>query len=199
MSSDSPSPLSVEEYRSLRATIRERGTARWIVIALTFVAWAWLVMPATSLLSPTQFVAAAPIYSLVPLVVLAAGFEIVFGLHVGVERVGRYLQARYEPADGSLPQWEHEAMASAAVPELRSGVDPLAAWLFMSAAVLDFAPFVAMGTGIGLGLTAGLTGQLLVSLAFHAGFVVRLMRARRFAAAQRADDLRFYGRQQRRN
>ena len=40
MSSDSPSPLSIEEYRALRATIRERGTARWIVIALTFVAWA---------------------------------------------------------------------------------------------------------------------------------------------------------------
>jgi len=77
MSSDSPPSLAVEEYRALRATIRERGTARWIVIALTFVAWG-------ALSSVDRVFAAAPSLTLVPLVVLASGFETVFALHVGV-------------------------------------------------------------------------------------------------------------------
>ena len=37
-----------------------------------------------------------PLATLVPLLVLAAAFECVFALHVGIERVGRYLQVFYE-------------------------------------------------------------------------------------------------------
>jgi len=194
MSSDSPSPLSIEEYRALRATIRERGTARWIVIALTFVAWAWIVSTTQAPLSapfPT------PLSSLIPLVVLAAGFEIVFGLHVGVERVGRYLQARYEAADGSLPQWEHEAMAAGSVPELRSGIDPLAGWLFIAAAAVNLMRFGTPIMLIDVGLPGSTWLELAVSLALHSLFVVRLSRARRFAATQRDEDLRFFGRTRR--
>jgi hypothetical protein len=197
MSSDAPSPLAVEEYRALRATIRERGTVRWIVIVLTFMAWGWAVSPVSSMITGAPLMLVVPLYSLVPLVVLAAGFETVFGLHVGVERVGRYLQARYEAADGSLPQWEHEAMAAGGVPELRSGIDPLVAWVFAGAAVLDLAPFFAAGTELPYGLTAGRTGQVLVSVVLHALFIARLFRARRFAAAQRDEDLRFFSRPRR--
>lgn len=194
MSSDPSSSLAVEEYRALRATIRERGTVRWIVIAVTFVAWAWLASPAQSLLTPSPEVLVTPILSLIPLVVLAAGFEIVFGLHVGVERVGRYLQARYESGDGSLPQWEHEAMAMGDRPELRSGVDPLASWLFIGAALINLTPFLGPGYGLPYSDSGWRVAQYLIVLLAHGLLVRRIVTARRFAAAQRADDLRFFAR-----
>lgn len=197
MSSDSPSPLSVEEYRALRATIRERGSVRWIVIAVTFVGWAWLVAPTESLLAAPAGVLATPLFSLVPLLVLAAGFETVFGLHVGVERVGRYLQARYESPDGALPQWEHEAMAAGDRPELRSGIDPLASWLFVTAALINLTPFLAPGYGMRLDQSAIHVFQILISLLGHGLFVRRVVMARRFAAGQRSEDLRFFARARR--
>src|SRR5688572_14729222 len=38
------SELAHEEFRALRATIRERGTLRLLVVLITFVAWATLAM-----------------------------------------------------------------------------------------------------------------------------------------------------------
>src|SRR5215472_6113796 len=90
--------LACEEYRALRATIRQRGTARALVSALTFVSWAVLVVWLAHGGSPVAFY-------LIPLLVLWVGFEVVFGLHVGVERIGRYLQVFYETSDG-MPKWE---------------------------------------------------------------------------------------------
>src|SRR5262249_48227793 len=105
------SELAVEEYRALRATIRERGTARVVITTFTFVAWAALVLT-------VQAVFPQPVSSLIPLLVLGAGFESVFSLHIGVERIGRYLQARYEtPAEGA-PAWEHTAMQFGRDPSL---------------------------------------------------------------------------------
>ena len=88
-----------EEFAALRATIRERGTARvWIFFA-TIAVWAALGVA-------MMLVGTAPVFTLLPLVVLAAGFEAIFHLHVGVERVGRYLQAFTEDAAaGGRPQW----------------------------------------------------------------------------------------------
>jgi hypothetical protein len=37
-----------------------------------------------------------PVASLIPLVVLAGGFEAIASLHLGVERIGRYVQVRFE-------------------------------------------------------------------------------------------------------
>ena len=39
--------------------------------------------------------AAIPVATLLPLVLLAACFEAIFALHTGVERIGRYLQVFY--------------------------------------------------------------------------------------------------------
>jgi len=186
MSSDSPSPLSIEEYRALRATIRERGTARWIVIALTFVAWG-------AIASVDRLAAGAPALSLVPLVVLAAGFETVFALHVGVERVGRYLQVRYESPDGALPQWEHEAMASSGI-DLRTGIDPLASWLFAAAAVLNLMPFLAIGLWFPIGHPPGFAFQFTLAAAATVLFLWRIFRARGIAAIQRDRDFEFFRR-----
>ena len=77
------------EYSALRATIRERGTARVCVFAAGVAAWGALTV-ATAVLAST------PLATLLPLVVLASVFEAVFALHAGVERVGRYLQVFYE-------------------------------------------------------------------------------------------------------
>ena len=77
-----PTPLAVEEYRALRATIRERGTMRLVVALITFVAWAAGALAVVSWGSVSAL-------ALLPLLVLVAGFEVVFATHVGVERIGR--------------------------------------------------------------------------------------------------------------
>ena len=82
-------PREVEEYRALRATIRERGTARvWIFVA-GLAAWAASAIATTALAAP-------PLATLLPLLVLAAGFEALVTVHIGVERIGRYVQVFLE-------------------------------------------------------------------------------------------------------
>src|SRR3954463_9411331 len=76
------------EYRALRATIRARGTARVWVFVVGLSAWAALMVATTA-------VSGVPMVALVPLVVLAGTFEAVFALHIGVERIGRYIQVFY--------------------------------------------------------------------------------------------------------
>ena len=66
------------------------------------------------------------ISTLVPLLVLAAGFEAIFALHMNVERIGRYLQVFHEQDGG----WEHVAMRfGQRFPG--AGPDPLFAQLFV--------------------------------------------------------------------
>jgi hypothetical protein len=64
-----PAQTSSEEYRELRATIRERGTARLFVMTITLVAWAGLALAIKALFF-------APVLMLVPLLLLATGFEL---------------------------------------------------------------------------------------------------------------------------
>jgi hypothetical protein len=164
-------PRELEEYRALRATIRERGTARvWIALA-GLLGWAALTIATTSLVP-------LPVATLIPLLVLAATFEIVYALHVGVERIGRYLQVFYEDP-GVDPGWESRAMAFGQhFPA--GGVDPLFALIF--------------GLAAGANLVSGLLAQpvpvewAVVGL-LHLLFLARLVAARRFAARQRPTDL----------
>jgi hypothetical protein len=74
--------LAAIEYKALRATIRESGTVRAITFLVTLCIWALLELALTAY--PQH--AMAP---LIPLLVLVAGFETFFHLHLGVERVGR--------------------------------------------------------------------------------------------------------------
>jgi hypothetical protein len=122
-----------------------------------------------------------PATSLFPLAVLAGGFEAIYAMHVGVERIGRYLQVFYEgAADG--PMWETTAMAVGPVLP-GGGVDPLFTVIFTFATVLNLIPaLVPSPTPL----------ELSVIGLLHAALLVRLIRARVAAARQRAVDLESY-------
>lgn len=90
------------EYAALRATVAARGTWRVGLAAATVAAWAMTLVAVLSLLP-------YPAAALIPLTILAAGFEAIRTLHLGIERIGRYLQVHYE-GSGSLPAWELTAM-----------------------------------------------------------------------------------------
>lgn len=158
-----------EEYRALRATIRERGTARVWVFVAGIAAWAALTATIAALASP-------PVATLLPLLVLAAAFEGVFALHVGVERVGRYIQVKFEEDGGG---WEHASMAFGR-PHGAAAADALFIVPFLLAACFNVAPaLIAEPTGPELVFVGGA----------HALFVLRLIVARVAAARQRAIDL----------
>ena len=124
-----------ERYAALRATIRERGTARMVVLPFIFIGWA-----ATAV--ATAAVITVAVSTLVPLLILVAGFEAVFALHVNVERIGRYLQVFHEKDDG----WEHVAMRfGQQFPG--SGPDPLFSRHFLLATSVNFLP-AALGGAV---------------------------------------------------
>lgn len=161
----------LEEYRALRATIRERGTTRhWVVIA-GFGLWAALGLGVAA--SST-----APFLTLLPLVVLSASFEVVFALHTGVERVGRYLQVFFE-SPGESARWEHLAMTHGAA-FVGTGVDALFSPCYLAAVAINLLP--------ALGWRPIAIDSALVALA-HAALGVRIWSARRRASTQRARDL----------
>jgi hypothetical protein len=179
MSADLPNALRVEEYRALRATIRERGSMRLFVIPLTFVAWAAILLAVLA-------AGPAPGLALLPLLALAAGFESAFSLHVGVERIGRYLEHRYEVApDG--PGWEHLTAALARQPALAAGIDPLFTRLFAVAVLAT----VGLVLSIAGPWPAGVWDRAAraAELGTAAAFLSRQFAARRFTRAQRERDL----------
>ena len=166
--------LTESEYTALRQTIASRGTTRMTLLPVTFTGWAIVAAALTVLGSP-------PATSLFPLAVLAGGFEAIHALHVGVERIGRYLQVFYERTpDG--PMWETTAMSvGPALPG--GGVDPL------FTAIFAFATFVNLIPAI---VPSPTTLELSVIGVLHAGFLIRLVRARGAATRQRAVDLESY-------
>jgi hypothetical protein len=161
-------PRALEEYSALRATIRERGTARVWVEVTGFAAYGALALASASLTD-------LPVATLLPLLLLTVIFEAVFGLHTGVERIGRYVQVFHEAAE---PGWEHQAMAFAAFRAPSS--DPLMSGCFLAAAALNFVPAV---------LSDPYPIEWIVVGTAHAAFAVRVVVARRRAGRQREADL----------
>jgi len=155
------------EFEALRATIRERGTARMVLLPVALGIWAAVAVATTAAV-------ALPIAALVPLVVLAAGFEAIYALHVNVERIGRYIQVFHEQDGG----WEHVAMAFGQRFPGR-GSDALFSGLFLVATALNFLP-------IGLG---GTTPEMIVAGFLHLLLAIHIGTARRRAARQRRQDL----------
>jgi len=151
----------------LRSTIRERGTARPWLALVGLAAWAGLVAANTALSSP-------PVASIVPLVVLATAFECVFALHIGVERIGRYLQVFHED------QWEQTAMAFGR-PAGAVRLDALFSVPFALAALINMMPAL---------IQAPTTEELVFVGGAHALFVVRIVAARMAARKQREIELR---------
>jgi hypothetical protein len=176
------------EYVALRATIRERGTARVCIFALGIAAWAALTLATAAL-------ASAPIAVLLPLVVLAGIFEAVFALHVGVERIGRYLHVFHEGQTGQAGQagqaggaggaggagaagWEHLA-AAFGKPVGAATSNPLFCVIFFLAALANALPALMLNP---------LREELIFVAGAHALFVLRLLAARHTARNQRAID-----------
>ena len=154
-----------EEYRALRATIRERGSLRVGLFVAGVVAWAALTVATAALVAP-------PVATLVPLLVLAATFEAVYALHIGVERVGRYLDVFFEDA------WEHAAGAFGR-PAGAASIDPLFVIVFAFAALCNLIPaLIAQPTPPELVFVGG----------GHAVFGVRIMVAKLTASKQREID-----------
>jgi len=155
------------EYQALRATIRERGTARMVLLPICLALWAAIAIATTA-------VVALPIAALGSLLVLAAGFESIYALHLNVERIGRYLQVFHE-SDGG---WEHVAMAfGQRYPA--GGPDALFSAIFLIATALNYLP-VALG---------GAPPELIVAGVLHLLVALRIGTARRRAAQQRRVDL----------
>jgi len=166
--------LTDSEFGSLRQTIMLRGTVRMALLPFTMLGWA---LVAVLLLLFAELPAAV----VFPLAILVAGFEAIHALHVGAERIGRYLQVYYEDAAGA-PKWETTAMAvGPALPG--GGIDPLFSVLFIAATLGNLVP----------AFTPGPTRpELAVLLPLHFAFIVRIMRARGAAARQRAVELESY-------
>lgn len=166
------------EFAALRDTIRARAGARPWVALTGLAAWAGLLV--------TVLVALPnPIAAVVPLLVLVATFEAVRALHLGIERIGRYLQVFFEEGPGGEavaldpPAWERVAMLFG--PSLPgAGGHPLLLPVFLLAAVVNFTAVVLPGP-----LPVEL-GMLAVP---HAAFLVWLLYCDRAMRGQRASDL----------
>ena len=166
--------LTESEFTALRATIASRGTVRMVLVPVVVICWA-------SLAIVVVLFGDLPVAALPPLAILVAGFEAINALHVGVERIGRYLQVFYEGRPGS-PAWETTAMAVA--PRVRSaGVDPLFTVVFAAATILNMTTaLVPEPTPL----------ETLMIGGFHAAFLVRVAHARQRAGSQRAHDLQAF-------
>jgi hypothetical protein len=163
------------EYAALRATIRERGTARLCAVAFGLAAWGALAA-ALLIAEPSGAV------TLVPLLVLVATFEINFFIHIGVERIGRYLQVFFEERTGSIG-WESTAMHYGTRFRGR-GLDPLFSIVFALASAVNFlSPFA---------VAERRPGWIVMSLVAHLVFTYRIVRARQFSSAQRSIELEHF-------
>jgi len=159
-----------DEFRILRATIQQRGTARMVVLPIVFIGWAGTAVA-------TAAVITVAVSTLVPLLILVAGFEAVFALHVNVERIGRYLEVFHEGENG--PGWEHTASLFARrFPA--AALDPLFGRLFVLATSVNFLP-AALGWEN--------MPELVILAGLHLVFINRVRLARSFAASQRTEDL----------
>jgi hypothetical protein len=163
-------PRETEEYRALRATIRERGSLRFSLFLVGIVAWAAATIA-------TGALAALPVATLLPLLVLAAGFEAVYAIHIGVERIGRYLQVFYDDEGGR--EWERTAMAYGQAYS-SGGPDALFSTCFYLATVLNFVPALLAEP---VRLEVAVVGTL------HLVFAGRVWVGRRASARQRALEL----------
>ena len=137
------------------------------LVPVIFISWAAIAVA-------TNAVITVALSTLVPLLVLVAGFEGIFALHTNVERIGRYLQDFHEDTGG----WEHVAMEfGQRFPG--GGPDPLFGRLFGVAISINYLP-AALG---------GSTAELVVLAVLHFIPIFRIRAAQSAAARQRAIDL----------
>jgi hypothetical protein len=163
--------LTSAEFAVLRQTIGLRGTVRMALVPVVCLGWAVLTL--MLLLMGTQ-----PVASVISLAVLVGGFEAVHALHVGAERIGRYLQVYYETLPNG-PRWETAVMTvGPALPG--GGIDPLFSVVFVGTAIVNMIPALLLRPTL---------LEVAVLALLHIGFIFRVVRARLAASRQRAVEL----------
>ena len=180
-----PDPILLEEFRALRATIRERTTARVQLVVLVWVAWAALALA-------IMLVVPAPLLLLVPLALLLAGFEANLRVVRGTDVMAAYLRVTFEE-DRGVPAWE---TASARLDRRGRATrdDPLFIWIFVALVAASYLCVV-----LASGETAEASARnrqdvvdLALVTASHVGVAIRFVVARRWLqAVRRADGDRF--------
>jgi hypothetical protein len=170
--------LRALEFDDLRGAIRARATLAPALVVFAVIGWATL----TLWVFTSDVVSAA---TLVPLIVLAAGFEATVALQTSANRLARYLQAAYEesltePPD-ARPRWESTSLL------FRQRFGPIGSnalfpVLFGLATAVNFVPAAVSGTSeelAGIGLA-------------HLLLIVRIVIADRRAGRRQDEDLERY-------
>lgn len=140
-----------------------------VIVPIVFVGWAGTAVA-------TAAVITVAISTLVPLLILVAGFESVFALHINVERIGRYLQVFHEEPEIG---WENVVVRfGRRFP--REPPDPLFSRLFVLATSVNFLPAALGWENL---------PELAVLAVLHLVFINRIRLARAYAASQREKDL----------
>lgn len=175
--------LSRSEFDILRNTIRSRGTARIALLVSGIASWA-LVLTLILIWLPN------PVAAAIPLLILVAVYEANRVLHLGVERIGRYLQVFYEegPSAGvaevsarsiTPPAWERAAMIlGPAMPG--AGGHPLFLPVFVLATLINLLAVLLPGP---------IELEFLVMAVPHFAFVAWLIYADRGMRKQRGVEL----------
>lgn len=157
--------MSEDAHHVLRATIQQRGTARMVMIPFIFIGWA-----ATAV--ATAAVITVAVSTLVPLLVLVAGFEAVFALHVDVERMTHYLRVTPGGDDG----W---AAADFYPRPGRKAPDPLFSRLFVLATSVNFLPAALGWENL---------PELTILAALHLLFINRVRLGRAYVAKEATEE-----------
>ncbi len=160
-----------DEYRALRAAITRRGQLRVTLIVVGLFGWA------AALLAVLVW-ATAPVFALVPLVLVVATFEAILQLHVGAERIGRFLLVFYEERADDGPRWER-TIGQFGAPLAGSRTDPLFAIVFVMVVTTNLLALMLPGPTVSEVATLGL---------LHAAVVLRVVSASRAGRRQRTDD-----------
>jgi len=167
--------LQIEEFRALRTTIRSRGGLRLSLAMAGLAAWAVTLVAVLAWLPN-------PVAGTIPLLLLVATFEVNRMLHLGVERIGRYLQVFYEEREVSAsdtPAWERTAMSFGPnVPG--AGGHPLLLPLFLLATLINFLSVIMPGP---------IPLELGVMSVPHVSFVIWTLYTDRGMRQQRGRDL----------
>lgn len=175
---DDQPALWLEEFRQLRTTIRQRGSVRAVVSFITFVSWGATLIALRG--TDTWLLQA------IPLLILAAGFEVAFGLHAGAERIGRYLYTFYE-GPAQLPKWESAIALFGQSPAAKAiRLDALLVPEFVVALVVNLLVRPA-NTFVLPAAPVDRLGLILL-LGLHVAVFARIVRASRSAARQRDVD-----------
>ena len=171
--------FSRHEYAALRDTIRTRGTTRMVLVVSGVASWA-ITLTVILVWLPN------PVAATIPLLILVTTYEANRVLHLGVERIGRYVQVFYEEGGAEMsarsitpPAWERAAMIlGPSVPG--AGGHPLFLPVFLLATMINALAVVLPGP---------LAVEFFVFILPHLGFIAWMLYAERGMRKQRVAEL----------